>query len=91
MTLKQATITISGHVQGVFYRSHAQEEAKILALTGYVKNLPNGNVEALAQGTEEQINSFIEWARKGSPSAHVDNVDVTWQEIKQKFIGFEIF
>lgn len=88
---KQALITISGHVQGVFYRAHAQKEAQQLGLAGYAKNLPNGNVEALLQGQEDKINNFIEWARQGSPSAHVDKVDITWQEIKQKFTEFEIF
>ncbi len=91
MILKQAILTITGQVQGVFYRAHSQEEARSLKLAGYARNLANGNVEVLIQGPEDQINAFIEWARKGSPGARVDQVEVKWQKIKQKFAGFEIF
>ncbi|MCX6734735.1 MAG: acylphosphatase [Candidatus Peregrinibacteria bacterium] len=78
---KQATLLISGKVQGVFFRAHAAEEAARLTLNGYARNLPEGHVEALVQGPEENIQSFIEWAKKGSPSAKVEKVEVVWEEL----------
>lgn len=89
-SIKQALLKISGHVQGVFYRTHAQEEAKKLNLAGYIKNLPDGKVEALLQGPESQINTFIEWAKEGSPGAKVDKVDIKWQNIGKEFPSFQI-
>lgn len=89
--IKQALLEISGRVQGVFYRAHAQNEAQKLRLTGYAKNMPGGSVEILLQGPESQINAFIEWAREGSPSAKVDKVEVKWQTPVENFKNFEIF
>lgn len=89
--IKQALLEISGRVQGVFYRAHAQNEAQKLSLTGYVKNLPNGGVEALLQGLESQITTFIEWAYKGSPGAKVDKIDIKWQTPDTKITEFKIF
>lgn len=88
---KQALLKISGHVQGVFYRAYAQEEAQKLGLTGYAKNMPDGSVEALLKGPETQINSFIEWAHKGSPGAKVDKVEIEWQTPDQDIENFEIY
>lgn len=88
---KQALLKISGHVQGVFYRAYAQEEAQKLGLTGYAKNMPDGSVETLLQGSEAQINSFIEWAREGSPGAKIDKVEIEWQTPVQDLKNFEIF
>lgn len=68
-------------MQGVFFRSHAAEEAARLGLTGYARNLPEGHVEALLQGHEEKIKAFIAWAQKGSPSAKVEKVEVEWTDI----------
>lgn len=89
--MQQALLKISGHVQGVFYRANAQEEAQKLGLTGYAKNMPDGSVEALLQGPEAQINSFIEWAREGSSGAKVDKVEIEWQTPSQDFKNFEIY
>jgi acylphosphatase len=69
-------ILIYGKVQGVFYRASAQEEAQRLKLSGWVRNLPDGNVEAMAQGTEEQLHQFTEWCRKGPNGAEVTQVVV---------------
>lgn len=91
ISVKQALLKISGRVQGVFYRTHARAEAQKLNLTGYAKNLPDGNVEALLQGQEAQINSFITWAHEGSPSAKVEKVEIEWQEVSIKSTDFKIF
>lgn len=86
----QAHLKITGTVQGVFYRSSAEEEAKTLGLKGYVKNMPDDSVEAVIQGGKGQIESFIAWTKKGPPSAKVDNVEVLWQEAEKEFSDFII-
>ena len=66
--------TISGTVQGVFYRASTQNEAKKLDLTGYVRNLDNGDVELEAQGDGHAVDTLIEWCRQGPPDAEVTRV-----------------
>ncbi len=86
----QAHLKITGRVQGVFYRSNAQKQAKILDLTGYIKNMPDDSVEAIVQGEKESIELFIEWAKEGPSSAKVNNVAVNWQPLEQKLPSFRI-
>ena len=86
----QARLIISGKVQGVFYRASCQEVAQRLGLTGWVKNLPDGNVEVLAQGEKEKIEKLIEWCKKGSDGARVDDVEIKWNDVINNFEGFVI-
>ncbi|MFH1284787.1 MAG: acylphosphatase [Candidatus Peregrinibacteria bacterium] len=79
--MKQAVLKITGRVQGVFFRSSAREEAVALNLTGHARNMPDGTVEVLVQGAEEDIKKFIDWCKEGSPSAEVANVEIDWQPI----------
>lgn len=88
---KQALLLVSGHVQGVFFRAHAQEEAEKLSLTGYARNLADGKVEILLQGPHEKILTFIEWAKEGSPSSKVTDVTVSWENIDTPRNKFETF
>ena len=82
----QAHFKITGKVQGVFYRAHAQEEAQRLDLKGIVQNMPNGSVEATLQAqTKEALNQFKEWALEGSPSAKPEHVEMTLQEPADMF------
>lgn len=67
--------TVSGRVQGVFFRAAAQQEARGLGVTGYARNLPDGRVEVLACGEEYAIDRFRDWLWEGPTAAHVDNVD----------------
>ncbi len=85
---KQALLNITGHVQGVFYRAHAKEKADQLHLTGYIKNMPDGSVEALIYGKEEDIKSFIDWAHEGSPKSKVNQIKTIWQAAKGKPTDF---
>lgn len=91
MANKQALLSISGHVQGVFYRAHAQEKAVQLGLTGYVKNMSDNSVEALVQGSEEKIKSFIKWCQEGSPSSKVEQIKTTWQPQGKHFETFDTY
>lgn len=74
---KAVRLLISGRVQGVFYRYTAQKVASRLELNGWVKNLPGGQVAAVAVGTPSAVDAFITWCREGPPSAHVTNVSVS--------------
>lgn len=86
----QAHLKITGKVQGVFFRSNAQEKAESLGLTGYVKNMPDSSVEAVVQGEKDQIESFISWAKEGPSSAKVNNIAINWQPLEKNFSSFRI-
>lgn len=80
MTDKRAHVYISGRVQGVSFRFYAAQEAQRSGVTGMVRNLPDGRVEAVFQGTEPAVRHMLDWCQRGSPSASVDGVDVRWEE-----------
>lgn len=75
--MKRVKLRISGVVQGVFYRKSAKIEADRLGVFGYVKNLPNGDVEAEVVGEDSAVNKFIEWTKVGPKRARVDLVEIT--------------
>ena len=83
-------LVISGRVQGVGFRFSAYDEAKELALAGYVRNLPNGDVEIIAEGSRENLQMLAAWAHLGPPSAHVTKVREEWLESTGEFIDFQI-
>jgi acylphosphatase len=83
-------IYVSGLVQGVFYRANAKRVAESLSLTGWVRNLRDGRVEIVVEGEEENLAKFIEWCKRGPVGAVVESVDVTREEYKGEFKGFEI-
>jgi acylphosphatase len=70
-------LLIKGKVQGVYYRKTAQEKARELNITGWVKYISGGRVEIMASGSEDAIKKFIEWCKKGPEKAAVEHVIVT--------------
>jgi acylphosphatase len=80
---------VSGRVQGVFFRASAREEAERLGITGWVRNVPGGQVEVLACGTERQLAALREWLHQGPPLAHVTRV-VCSPEPDQSFPRFSV-
>src|SRR3954464_775307 len=70
-------LLIKGKVQGVYYRVAAKEKADEFGVTGWVRYISEGRVEAMATGTEEQLQKFITWCRKGPEKAAVKDVIVT--------------
>jgi acylphosphatase len=76
MQTRRVRILIQGKVQGVFYRQSALAKATALGLTGWVRNLGSGEVEALAEGPPETVDAFLQWCEEGPPSASVEKVDV---------------
>ncbi len=83
------TINIAGKVQGVFFRKHTQAEALQLGVTGNVRNLPDGSVQVVASGSEEQLQALASWCRTGPPRARVEVVDIQ-PAADQSFSGFTI-
>ena len=70
------TITVSGKVQGVYFRQSTKEIAISIGITGEIRNLANGNVYIVATGTKEQLDKLITWCRQGPPKASVTGIDI---------------
>ncbi|MBW2982383.1 acylphosphatase [Candidatus Woesearchaeota archaeon] len=87
---KRLHIIVSGRVQGVFYRLTTKRQAKILNLTGWVKNKDDGTVEIIAEGEEENLRKLIAWCRKGPLIARIDNLETKWKEYKKEFEYFSV-
>ncbi len=77
-------------MQGVCYRVYARQEAMRLGVTGWVRNLSDGNVEVVAEGEEGPLADFIEWCRRGPSYASVAGVDEAFSQATGEFSGFEI-
>ncbi|MEM3647575.1 MAG: acylphosphatase [Thermoproteota archaeon] len=86
----RAHVYVSGLVQGVFFRYETKRLADHLRVKGYVRNLPNGEVEAVFEGEETLVRKMIEFCRRGPPGAKVTGVRVEWEEYKGEFEGFTI-
>lgn len=83
-------ITVSGMVQGVGYRYFISRFCTELGITGYAKNLWNGDVEIFAEGQEEFLKELINKANKGPMHASVKSCKVEWLEFKIKYDNFEV-
>ena len=88
--MKRAHIWVSGRVQGVYYRATTVEVARRLRLKGWVRNLPDGRVEIVAEGPEDALKALIDWCWEGPPLARVEDVEVVWEEPTGEFEGFSI-
>lgn len=88
--IKQARVLISGFVQGVGFRHFVRNKALESGLTGWIRNLPDGRVEAVLQGSKEKIEEMIRLCRKGPFLAEVEDVVVEWQEEDKQFSDFSI-
>ena len=86
----RAHVIITGRVQGVFFRAETQREAHRLGVLGWVRNRPEGTVEAVFEGDELLVKQAIEWCRQGSAMASVKDVQVQWQDVTGEFDEFSI-
>jgi len=86
----RAHVFISGRVQGVFFRTNTKEEADRLGVLGWVKNLPDGRVEAVFEGNREKVEEMVNWTSKGPIWAKIDDFSVTWEDYTGEFSNFEI-
>jgi acylphosphatase len=69
-------VTVTGLVQGVFFRAEAQQEAHRLGVAGWARNEPDGSVVAHLEGDPDAVEAMVAWCREGPTRARVDNVDV---------------
>ena len=90
MTLIRVHLHIKGHVQGVGYRANMRRLASQLDLKGWVRNMPNGDVEAVVQGSEEMVERLIQWCHRGPTGAHVTDVCVQHETPKGELHRFTI-
>ncbi len=79
-----------GRVQGVFFRASAKDEADYLALTGWVRNIPDGSVEIVAEGDLEAVADLLRWCEHGPPYANVSRVDASYSAATGEFSGFQV-
>lgn len=86
----QAHVFISGNVQGVNFRWSTKREAQRLEITGWVRNLPDGRVEAVFEGDSEAIHKMIGWCYDGPPASQVSNVEVNYSAPTEEFSAFRI-
>jgi acylphosphatase len=86
----RAHLLIDGRVQGVFYRAFAREVANSFGLSGWVKNLGDGTVEAVFEGDKKAIQQAIQKCHAGPPGARVSKIDVQWEHYTGEENGFRI-
>ena len=77
---KRAHVVVSGRVQGVFFRAEAAQRARALGLGGFVRNTPDGLVEAAFEGDPAGVDAMVEWCRTGPPLAAVERVEVSEED-----------
>lgn len=85
----RAHVFVSGRVQGVYYRATTREQANETGVDGWVRNLDDGRVEAVFEGTESAVEAIVEWCHTGSPRARVEGVEVDYGD-PEGLEGFEI-
>jgi|WetSurMetagenome_2_1015567.scaffolds.fasta_scaffold751103_1 acylphosphatase len=90
INILQIHLFISGDVQGVGYRSWCRSLAHRLGLVGWVRNLPGGRVEIVAEGKKEILETFIDKCRQGPPVSWVENVETKWEPVTHEFKSFEM-
>jgi acylphosphatase len=87
---ERAHVRISGQVQGVFFRDSTSRKARELNLAGWVKNLPDGRVEAIFEGSSESVKEILRWCEEGPQHASVENVDADIEDAGGDLSGFEV-
>ncbi len=87
---KRLHAIVTGMVQGVSFRAYTQRQAVRLGLTGWVRNLPDGSVEVLAEGEADRLAELLDWLHDGPPSAEVTGVQASWEAASGEFDQFRI-
>jgi acylphosphatase len=87
--VKRVRVIVSGWVQGVFYRATCAAVARELGLGGYVRNLPDGRVEAAFEGPEADVDAMVAWCRHGPDLARVDGVEIVPEPLRGE-VGFRV-
>ena len=88
--MKRVHVYISGRVQGVFFRAETQRAANGFNLTGWVRNMPDGRVEALFEGKDKNVDKMLDWCHIGPPAARVKEVLIEEEPYAEEFRDFII-
>ncbi|MBN2096693.1 acylphosphatase [Candidatus Peregrinibacteria bacterium] len=83
-------LTISGRVQGVFFRAHTQEKAEELGVKGWVANEADGTVSVVAEGPENKVNNLVDWCHGGPSTSQVEKVEIDHAPYMEEFDDFHI-
>ncbi|RNC65099.1 MAG: acylphosphatase [Desulfuromonadales bacterium] len=86
----RAIVTVIGLVQGVAFRHHTVQHACRLGVAGWVRNLPNGDVQGCFEGDEARVQALIEWCHRGPSRARVERVIVEREPYRGEFNGFDV-
>jgi acylphosphatase len=90
VALVRAHLYVKGYVQGVFYRHTAAQRARSRGLSGWIRNLPDGRVEAVIEGEETAVRDLVEWCRSGPAHASVEDVELSWEPAVDDSSGFSV-
>lgn len=88
--LARAHVLVSGRVQGVNYRATARDYARDIGVNGWVRNLDDGRVEAVFEGTRPAVQKMVSWCYSGPSYARVERVEVQWEKPTGEERGFSI-
>jgi acylphosphatase len=88
--ISRAHVFVSGIVQGVFFRASTRDEARMLGLKGWVRNLPDGRVEAVFEGEKSAVGQMLLWCAHGPPGAEVTDLETRWVDASSEFKSFDI-
>ncbi len=88
--MKATRLLITGTVQGVGFRAHAERAAGPLGIRGHVRNLPDGRVEVVAAGAPEDLSLFLQRVREGPRGGRVERIEVSETTLEDACAGFEI-
>jgi len=88
--LKRVHVFVRGRVQGVNFRFASADAARRFGLTGRVRNAEDGAVETVAEGDDDAVERFVEWCRRGPPSARVEDVEVRALGGERRYRDFKV-
>lgn len=88
--IREARVVVSGLVQGVFFRASTRDIATFCGVTGFVRNLPGGQVEAVLQGEQAEVEKVVAFMREGPPGAAVERISVEWRDPGEAYERFHV-
>jgi len=88
--MKRIHLIIKGYVQGVAYRHKARMQARLRHLTGWARNTPDGNVELVAEGQDQDITAFLAWCRQGPDGAEIKDIKILDEQPAGEFTDFVV-
>jgi acylphosphatase len=88
--ITQARILIEGRLQGLTFRYSAQEQAKALALVGFVRTLSDGRLEIEAQGEQKNLEALLEWCQQEPHGSQIKNILFRYDEVEKSYADFSV-